>query len=141
MIAVHPGSGSATKNWPVAKWIAVAERLLSGRQRLVVIGGEADEPQMIELRRAWRSMPIRYVMNEPLPIVAAVLARCAAFVGHDSGISHIAAAVGTPSVLLFGPTDPRVWAPQNSNVRILRAASGAMSDVAVADVLAAIATS
>jgi heptosyltransferase-2 len=141
MIAVHPGSGSATKNWPVAKWIAVAERLLSQRQRLVVIGGEADEPQMIEIRRACRSMPIRYVVNEPLPIVAAVLARCAAFVGHDSGISHIAAAVGTPSVLLFGATDPRVWAPQNSNVRILRAASGALSDVAVPDVLAAIATS
>jgi ADP-heptose:LPS heptosyltransferase len=46
------------------------------------------------------------------------------FIGHDSGISHLAAAVGTPSLLLFGPTDPEIWAPVGEHVRILRASEG-----------------
>jgi heptosyltransferase-2 len=141
LIAIHPGSGSATKNWPMAKWIALAERLLGERRRLVVIGGEADEAQLGELRRAWTAPPIYHVINQPLPVVAAVLARCDAFIGHDSGISHIAAAVGTKSIVLFGATDPAVWAPRNRNARIVRAASGLLAGISVDDVFAALATS
>lgn len=60
----------------------------------------------------------------PLPQLAGLLERCQLFLGHDSGISHLAAAVGTPCVLLFGPTDPMVWAPANAQVTILAAADG-----------------
>jgi heptosyltransferase-2 len=142
VIAIHVGSGSASKNWPIASWIALGERLLRNRDaHLVAIGGEADEAQIAKLRDAFAGRPISYVVNQPLPVVAAVIARCEAFIGHDSGISHIAAAVGAKSILLFGATDPGVWAPQSSNVRVLRAASRAMDDIAVEDVLAAIATS
>jgi heptosyltransferase-2 len=69
--------------------------------------------------------------------LAAVLERCALFLGHDSGISHIAAAVGTPSVLLFGATDPKVWAPANKNVRVIRAANAALAAINVAEVVEA----
>jgi len=56
------------------------------------------------------------------PRLAAVLRQCRLFLGHDSGISHLAAAVGTPCVLLFGPTDPAVWAPANPQVAVVTAA-------------------
>jgi heptosyltransferase-2 len=61
----------------------------------------------------------------------------ATFIGHDSGISHIAAAVGARCILLFGPTDPRVWAPANENVSVIRAPNGNLNLLAVDEVIAA----
>ena len=66
------------------------------------------------------SEKVRVLKNLPLPELACVLQNCALFIGHDSGISHLAAAVGAPCLLLFGPTDPAIWAPQNPQVRVLR---------------------
>ena len=75
--------------------------------------------------------------NLPLPELAAVLSRCRLFLGHDSGVSHLVAAVGTPCVLLFGPTDPAMWAPPGDHVRVLR--RGPILDtISVDDVLAAV---
>jgi ADP-heptose:LPS heptosyltransferase len=54
-----------------------------------------------------------------LPIVAARLAAAAAFVGNDSGTTHLAAMLGAPTVAIFGPTDPAVWAPTGPRVRVL----------------------
>ncbi|MEP6956897.1 MAG: glycosyltransferase family 9 protein, partial [Chthoniobacterales bacterium] len=116
LLAIHPGSGSASKNWPLENWIALGQQL-SRDTHIVVVAGEADRSQMTRLKNAWADLPVSYVVHQSLPVVAAVLARCGMFIGHDSGISHIAAAIGTPCVLLFGPTDPRVWAPSNKNVR------------------------
>jgi heptosyltransferase-2 len=62
-----------------------------------------------------------------LPSLAAVLERAALFLGHDSGISHLAAAVSAPCLLLFGPTDPAIWAPANHQVRIAIAPNGDLS--------------
>jgi heptosyltransferase-2 len=59
-----------------------------------------------------------------LPVLAAVLERCRVFVGHDSGVSHLAAATGISCVLLFGPTDPAVWAPVNPAVKVVAAPEG-----------------
>ncbi|RKY65305.1 MAG: hypothetical protein DRP99_00395, partial [Candidatus Latescibacterota bacterium] len=66
--------------------------------------------------------------------VAGLLARCSAFVGNDSGIAHIAAAVGTPTVVIFGPTEPEVWGPRGRNVRVVRASSGRTEDVPLQEV-------
>ena len=131
-IAVHPGSGSTEKNWPVERWIELLQTLTP--ERLFIIGGEADERELSALQRALKARDVRYVTNLPLPQLAALVERCSLFLGHDSGISHIAAAVGTPCVLMFGPTDPGVWAPRNSQVRVVRAASKSLDDVQVTDV-------
>ncbi|MBA2241298.1 MAG: glycosyltransferase family 9 protein [Chthoniobacterales bacterium] len=122
IVALHPGSGSETKNWPIKRWLQLAEWLLRSKYAasLLVIAGEADRQQLDLFRAVAESDGIRLVENLPLPELAAVFQNCTCFIGHDSGISHIAAAVATPSVLLFGPTDPAVWAPQNHNVRVLR---------------------
>ena len=148
VIAIHPGSGSEEKNWPLENWIALfsGEGGLSsaegkdGRRypSLVVISGEADKSQTEQLEREWKNRDVRFAKNLSLPRLAAVLER-SIFIGHDSGISHLAAAAGANCVLLFGPTDPNVWAPRNKNVRVLRAESGKVSDLEIEPVESAIA--
>ena len=72
----------------------------------------------------WEGMRFQVARQLKLPLLAAVLAECGRYVGHDSGVSHIAAAVGARCVLLFGPTDPLLWAPLNRGVTVLRAPEG-----------------
>ena len=132
LIALHPGSGSSTKNWPVTNWIALIHRLAASEDiKLVVIGGEADATQIAQLRDACAPFSLTFVLDQPLNVVAAVLSRCDAFIGHDSGISHSAAAAGTQCVLLFGPTEPTVWAPIGPNVQVIRPTTGLPSDIPV----------
>src|SRR5262252_8889297 len=140
VIAIHPGSGSQAKNWPVENWISLLSpgSRFADLERLVVVSGEADEAQTNRLEREWKNRNVRFAKNLPLPSLAAVLAR-STFIGHDSGISHLAAAAGANCILLFGPTDPNVWAPKNANVHILRAPSANLNELRVDVVKAAIA--
>lgn len=131
-IALHPGSGGERKNWPIGKWIELAKQL---HPPLLLIGGEADHERIAALRAHLPNELFTVAENLPLPQLAAVLERCRAFIGHDSGISHIAAAVGTCSVLLFGPTNSRVWAPTNENVRVIRAPDGDLTQLETSAVL------
>lgn len=139
LIAIHPGSGSPRKNWPIENWIALGRELLAQapQPRLVLVGGEADGPQLETLALAWPETPI-VVRDLPLPQVAALLERCSLFLGHDSGVSHLAAAVGVPCILLFGPTDPAIWAPSNAKVRVITAPDGDLARLGVATVSAEI---
>jgi heptosyltransferase-2 len=140
IIAIHPGSGSHEKNWPLEKWIGLfsQENRFIDFERLLVISGEADQAQTDQLEREWKNRGVRFARNLPLPRLAAVLEH-AMFVGHDSGISHLAAAAGANCVLLFGPTNPDVWAPKNDNVQILRAPNARLSDLEIEQVEAALA--
>jgi heptosyltransferase-2 len=106
---------------------------------LVVVSGEADEAQTNELEREWKNRRVRFARNLSLPRLAALLEH-AIFIGHDSGISHLAAAAGANCILLFGPTDPSVWAPMNENVRVLRPPSGKLDDLQIETVEAALAS-
>jgi ADP-heptose:LPS heptosyltransferase len=73
----------------------------------------------------------------PLPELAAQLSSSQLFLGHDSGVSHLAAALGVPCVLLFGPTDPAMWAPPVPHVRVIRRGPE-LTAISVADVKAAL---
>jgi len=139
LIALHPGSGGERKCWPVEKWAAVVKALHQDfpEVRFVLVGGEADENRLSTLEDSLAGVPYRVLKNLPLPILAAVFKRCALFLGHDSGISHIAAAVGAPCVLLFGPTDPDVWAPKNPRVQVVGAPDGLLVYLPVERVLTA----
>jgi heptosyltransferase III len=133
LIAIHPGSGSARKNWPVERWAELGRRLaveIPGARRLLV-GGEADAAQIQALAGAWRGDPVLIAQNLSLPHLAAILQRCQLFLGHDSGISHLAASVGTPCLLLFGPTDPAIWGPPHAGVCILEAPEGDLNRIEV----------
>jgi ADP-heptose:LPS heptosyltransferase len=111
-IMIHPGSGSEKKNWPLEHWLRLADELIG--HEFIFITGEAEEARGVRIPKHshWHSLP--------LSELATRMSTCAAFLGHDSGISHLAAACGVPSLLLFGPTDPAVWAPPQPWVWILR---------------------
>jgi len=139
-IAIHPGSGSAAKNWPAENWRQLAERLLVDNLgiRLAVIGGEADESGLAALRDLAPRKSVVFWENLPLTDLAERLAGAQLYLGHDTGISHLAAAAGVPSLLLFGPTDPGVWSPPHDYVRVLRAHEGRLENLAVNTVMAAV---
>lgn len=138
--AVHPGSGSPRKSWIFARWAEAGPRLarlLKPGEWLEVISGEAEEEWIGELLTQWRGLPVRHHRHRPLRELAERLAGCRAYLGHDTGVSHLAAACGTPCLLLFGPTDPAVWAPRNPGVEVLRAPGGHLDQLGVEQVVAA----
>jgi len=118
-LCLHPGSGSDRKNWPKENFLEVAEgAFLRWRLPTTVLAGPAEQGQ----RAFWKeaSGPSLSV-KEGLRIleVARTLRRAALYVGNDSGITHLAAAVGVPVIALFGPTDPARWAPRGGRVEVL----------------------
>jgi len=140
LIAIHPGSGGERKNWPAAQWAMLGDTLfdLVPSARVLLVGGEADHAQLAHLSQQWRSRGVHAALDVPLPELAAILQRVRLFLGHDSGISHIAAAAGAPSLLLFGPTDPDIWAPLAGAVKIVRAPGDDLARLAVATVAQAL---
>ena len=131
IVAMHPGSGSERKNWPLHHWEALGKWLFAQDPAIAVllVGGEADRANLAALSDAWKGRNVYFAEDVPLYHVAALLERCKLFIGHDSGISHIAAAVGAPCLLMFGPTDPEVWAPANIGVRYVLAPQYAMGNL------------
>jgi ADP-heptose:LPS heptosyltransferase len=128
-IAVHPGSGSPRKNWGYERWADTLGRLhdaLGPDVSFLVVSGEAEAGTIREFLALLgaRAIPHDHLESAPLPDLARALAACHLFLGHDSGISHLAAAAEVPGLLLFGPTDPAVWAPAHPSVVPLRAPSG-----------------
>src|SRR5204863_988193 len=150
IVAIHPGSGSKEKNWPLENWIELVSGKggsskatgepshLGKRFSLLVVSGEADKMQTAQLESHWKDRDVRFAKNLPLPHLAGVLEQTV-FVGHDSGISHLAAAAGANCILLFGPTDPKIWAPQNENVCVIQGANNNVENVATRDVQEAVA--
>jgi len=117
-VVIHPFASDPRKRWPIEKFREVARQL--------------------KMQTHWCAGP-----EEPLDGAVRIddlyelgcwLARARLYIGNDSGISHLAAAVGTPSIVLFGPTDPAIWAPRGMHVRVL----DRMESVEPDDVLAAI---
>jgi len=142
MVAFHPGSGSEEKNWPLQNWIDLGDSLLGSSNfhgSILVVSGEADATRTGRLKSIWSDPRVQFAESLALPHLAAVLEH-AIFVGHDSGISHLAAAAGANCLLLFGPTNPAVWAPQGKNVRIMQAPSGDLRELPVQIVQNAIST-
>jgi len=124
IVAFHPGSGSEKKNWPLQNWIELGNDFLRNYAgSLLIVSGEADEHQTRQLESVWQNPRVRFAKHLPLPDLAAVLEETI-FVGHDSGISHLAAAADATCILLFGPTDPAVWAPLNDNAYVIQAPDG-----------------
>jgi ADP-heptose:LPS heptosyltransferase len=117
---IHPFSGSAKKCWPLERYRELASRLgmpvrwCAGPEETLEDAGRIDD--LYEL--------------------AGWLATARVYIGNDSGITHLAAAVGTPVVALFGPTDPRIWAPRGRDVCVI--AKPRLEDIDVAEVATAV---
>lgn len=124
-LAVHPGSGSERKNWPEENWSALLRTVCAGAPvNVVLVGGEAEGERLERLAAKLPAECVTVLRSMPLPELAVQLAGCAAFIGHDSGISHLAAALGLPALVLWGETVEGIWRPRGQNVRVLRAPNG-----------------
>lgn len=137
-LAVHPGSGSELKNWSQERWRELLQQIMDHTSaRILLVGAEAEAGKLDRLARVLPPDRVRIADKLPLPALAQELKGCAGFVGHDSGITHLAAAVGVPAVALWGETSERVWAPRATDVRVLRGPQG-LSDLRVETVFAAV---
>ena len=140
LVAIHPGSGGENKIWPAAAWAELGRRLCREHPdiTLLLIEGEADAEPARYLAEAWRDLPTIRARLLPLSILAAVLRGAALYLGHDSGVTHLAAAArrDLPVIALFGPTDPKVWAPPREGVQVLQR-SAVVADLTVDEVYAA----
>ena len=124
-IALHPGSGSEKKNWPEAKWAEFIARLTAATKLdSLLVGGEAEGGRLQRLAAAVPPERRQVAQSLPLPDLARRLQSCAAFIGHDSGISHLAAALGLPCLVLWADALIEVWRPQGEKLVILREADG-----------------
>lgn len=137
-LALHPGSGSESKNWFESNWSELLRALVQETTApLLLIGGEAEGDR---LRRLTRDLPPeRFALAQNLPMLelAQRLAGCRGFLGHDSGITHLAAAVGLPGLVLWGPSNDVVWRPRSERMKILRGAPG-LASLSVEKVLAGV---
>ena len=138
LLGFHPGSGSRAKNWPLGRWTDFIEKIETKFEGLLLIGGEADDEVIQAFRLRWHGPAIESVVRQNLWDLARALTRCTIFVGHDTGVAHLAAAVQTPTVVLFGPTDPNVWRPLGSHVKTVCGDEGRMDAISVTAVLEAV---
>jgi len=119
VVALHPGAGSVHKAWSPARFAALGRHFHTFGFSVILISGPADESLAYETRTLLQEVPCTLLRDLPLNRLAAILAQCTLYVGNDSGISHLAAAVGTRTIAIFGPTDYRMWAPRGTLVRVL----------------------
>jgi ADP-heptose:LPS heptosyltransferase len=112
IIVLHPGAGSRKKAWPPHHFAALGRALARASKRLLIIQGPADEECVREVLRGLDGVPYLVARDLPLRELAALVSCASCFIGNDSGCSHLAAALGVPTVALFGPTDPQIWAPR-----------------------------
>ena len=120
LIAVHPGSGGRRKCWPSACFQAFMQHLHEDMSAaFLIVQGPAEEGAAEDMPSAPGGAPCLTLRNLDLPLVAALISTSELFVGNDSGITHMAAALGIPTVAVFGPTDPAVWAPRGQPVCIV----------------------
>jgi lipopolysaccharide heptosyltransferase II len=111
-IAIHPGSGgySLARRWEPEKFAAVADALHNKYgARIVLVGGPDDRADQVI--RCMRHKPLNLAGHTTLNQLAAVLSLCSAFIGADSGVLHLASAVGTPTTALYGPSNHLAWGP------------------------------
>lgn len=133
VVAIHPGSGSLKKNWPVENFLKLAERLRESGQMYLMIFGEADGAVAESIRK--RMPGVVELSGCTLVELASVLSACRVFVGNDSGVTHIAAALGLRTIALFGPSNPDRWGPRGAHVNIIKALDGKLDLISMNDVL------
>jgi ADP-heptose:LPS heptosyltransferase len=110
VVAIHPSAGAPLKSWPLERWARLADTLLdSGCE--VVLTGAPEDAALLEAITASMRQCVESLCGQSLEVSAAIYARCDLVVTVDSGVGHLAAAVGTPTVRLYGPAPAMVFGP------------------------------
>jgi heptosyltransferase III len=116
-VLLHPGAGSPRKRWPLAGFLELADRIMARDLNPEFVIGPAEHDLLTGLERR------AAVVHRPTDCLHLLdlFRSAAAYVGNDSGASHLAAWAGLPSVAIFGPTDPARWRPRGYAVAIVQA--------------------
>lgn len=121
-LAIHPGSGSRKKNWAIKHFLSLAEWAKQRSQILLILG--PAEKEVKEIGEAFKRFQPIVADQLPLLQLAGILKKSSAYLGNDSGITHLAGALGVATVALFGPTDPAIWGPRGPKVKIIHDPEG-----------------
>jgi len=121
VIVLHPGSGSKKKVWPLDRFLTLAHTLQHHLDtKILTVLGPAEG---METQKAFEGMEASsFILGRGLTLLqlASIMEGCWFFIGNDSGISHMAAALGLPTMVIFGPTDHRVWSPRGEKGVVIR---------------------
>jgi heptosyltransferase-3 len=121
-IIISPGAGSVKKRCPLERFMMVAAELKKRGLQPSILLGPAEVDLEAALQRSPQSQP-QVVKTRTLQELITVLESAAIYIGNDSGVSHLAAFLGVPTLVIFGPSDPVRWRPFGDHVRIVKAAS------------------
>lgn len=129
VVGFHPGAAKPPNRWDALRFAELANRCaeIFGAFIVITAGPNDDEP----LHEMTLNMPNACLVmhNEPIRQVAAVIANCDVYVSNDTGMMHVSAGVGTPTLSLFGPTDPLQWAPPGAGHRFILGAGGDVNTI------------
>jgi heptosyltransferase-3 len=122
-ITIHPGSGGKKKCWPLGKFLELM-KLLDREKRyyFYFILGPAEDRELYETTNRFISannIDVSIIAGRPVSYIATLLKVSALHIGNDSGITHLASALGTRTIAVFGPTDPKIWGPFGRHVKIV----------------------
>ena len=134
-VSFHPGAGKPSNRWDAEKFAAVAERLHGElRTAIAITRGPMDDVPVSEMQSRL-AIPYQLIENKSIRQVAAILFLARLVITNDTGIMHVAAAVGTPVLSLFGPTDPEQWAPIGTDHRYIVGKDGDVNTISVDEVV------
>jgi len=121
VIAICPGSvNSRAKRWPAEAYAELADRLIDSRRKVLLIGSKDELDVSEEVTRRMRNTPVVLTGKTTLDQITAVLDRADLIVTNDTGPAHIGAALGRPTIVIFGPTNPLTTRPFAPDAEILR---------------------
>ncbi|OGF00934.1 MAG: hypothetical protein A2509_03980 [Candidatus Edwardsbacteria bacterium RIFOXYD12_FULL_50_11] len=120
IIGFHPGAGNRQKRWPVEKFVAIGKDLTSRGCQVIIFGGTEEAELVKKVAAGIGPGGFRFIGNNDLNSTLALINKCQIFLSNDSGLAHCAAALGVSTVVVFGPTDPNICAPEAQNIRLIR---------------------
>ncbi len=129
-LVIHPGSGSILKNWPIDRYFFIARKV---KMKVTFILGPAELERGIG--RCISEDGFKLVRTVSTAELCRVLSGASVYCGNDSGVSHLAALCETPSVVLFGPTDPVVWKPLGRCVGVISSCDSTMNGISADEVI------
>jgi ADP-heptose:LPS heptosyltransferase len=120
LVVIQPGSGGSHKCYHLDNFLIVAEKLVSKNIQVVFLLGPTEVEQLSASAMTEIEAVAGRLVNQPLADVLTVLSNASCYIGNDSGITHLAAAMGTKTVAIFGPTNPAVYSPIGPSVTVLQ---------------------
>jgi ADP-heptose:LPS heptosyltransferase len=111
VVVMQPSAGAALKSWPIQAWVQLADAIVNDKTRVLLAGAPADRALLEEIAARMARKPAAIACGQPLEVSAAIYQRSQLLVAPDSGAAHLAAAVGTPTVRLYGPAPLDTFGP------------------------------